>query len=242
MRMLSWFRRSLVAQAISGGVLSLALFVAGVMLVFGGQDWRTGPPPAPSLEAIEAGDLPIAADPAAPGAPGASAEIGAGDSSPGVRMLPRSRPTRLDIPAIGVRTSLMQLGLEEDGTIAVPPLGRDEPAGWYRYLSAPGERGPAVILGHVDSAREGPAVFFRLGELAPGDQFTVDRADGWRAHFTVRRIGVYQKTEFPSDAVYGQVGGAEVRLVTCGGPFDRSTRHYRDNIVVFAALTSTSRT
>ncbi len=156
-------------------------------------------------------------------------------------LLPRAVPISLDIPAIGVHTSLMKLGLNKDGTIAVPPLGAAVPAGWYRYLSSPGERGPAVILGHVDSRREGPAVFYRLGDLKPGDRFTIKRSDGWTTTFTVWRIGVYAKTEFPSEAVYGPVPGPEVRLVTCGGPFDRSVHHYRDNIVVFARLTAAKR-
>src|SRR6266540_2780718 len=95
-----------------------------------------------------------------------------------------SVPVHLDIPAIGVSTPLITLGLNADGTIAVPPLQRDAPAGWYRYLATPGEVGPAVILGHVDTARDGPAVFYRLHQLRPGDTVGVRRMDlSWSSRF-----------------------------------------------------------
>jgi sortase (surface protein transpeptidase) len=156
------------------------------------------------------------------------------------RTLGRSLPRTLDIPAIGVHTSVMSLGLQSDGTVEVPPLQRDAPAGWYKNLSTPGEPGPAVILGHVDSAREGPAVFYRLRELRPGDRLSVGRADGRTVHFVVRSVARYPKKDFPTAAVYGPRPGAELRLVTCGGSFDALRRHYRDNIVVYAAMTSSS--
>jgi sortase (surface protein transpeptidase) len=143
----------------------------------------------------------------------------------------------LDLPAIGVHTALMPLGLNPDGTVEVPPLGRDAPAGWYRYLATPGEPGPAVLLGHVDSAREGPAVFFRLGALRPGDPVSVRRVDGSTAVFTVDRVAAYPKSDFPSRAVYGAVDHPALRLVTCGGTFDRARGSYRGSVVVFATLT-----
>jgi len=111
----------------------------------------------------------------------------------------------VNIPAIGVHTALMSLGLNPDGTIELPPLKGGAPAGWYKYLAAPGESGPAVILGHVDSAKDGPAVFYRLRELRKGDQISVIRADGRTARFTVRSVAKYSKNHFPSDAVYGPV-------------------------------------
>jgi sortase (surface protein transpeptidase) len=151
--------------------------------------------------------------------------------------LARSEPTRLDIPAIGVSTPLMALGLNDDGTIAVPPLRTDAPAGWYRYLATPGETGPAVILGHVDTARDGPAVFFRLRDLRPGDRITVRRADGRAAAFTVDRVAQYAKADFPASAVYGAVDRPVLRLITCGGTFDYIRRSYRGNLIVFATYT-----
>jgi sortase (surface protein transpeptidase) len=156
--------------------------------------------------------------------------------------LGRSTPLTLDIPAIGVHTSLMTLGLKADGTVQVPPLSAGAPAGWYRNLASPGESGPAVLLGHVDSARDGPAVFYRLRELRPGDRVSVDRADGRTVRFVVRSVARYPKQNFPTAAVYGPRPGAELRLVTCGGSFDALRRHYRDNLVVYATMTGSSRT
>jgi sortase (surface protein transpeptidase) len=146
----------------------------------------------------------------------------------------------LDIPAIGVSSSLMQLGLNPDATIAVPPLSRGAPAGWYQHLATPGEVGPAVILGHVDSARDGPAVFYRLQNLRSGDTISVRRLDGRTAVFTVNEVAEYPKSAFPTNAVYGAISHPALRLVTCGGTFDRLHRQYRGNVIVYAALTSTS--
>jgi sortase (surface protein transpeptidase) len=118
--------------------------------------------------------------------------------------------------------------------VAIPPLSRDAPAGWYQDSVTPGEDGPAVILGHVDSARSGPAVFYRLGSLRPGDQITVRRADGSTAAFTVTAAARYAKNHFPTADVYGRLPYPGLRLITCGGSFDRSRGSYRDNIVIFA--------
>ena len=151
-------------------------------------------------------------------------------------------PVHLDIPAIGVSTSLMVLGLNADGTVAVPPLRAGAPAGWYRHLATPGEIGPAVILGHVDSAEDGPAVFYRLRELRSGDTVTVDRADGSTTVFTISQVAEYPKSAFPTDAVYGPVDYPALRLVTCGGTFDRRRRQYGGNVVVYASLTASTLT
>jgi hypothetical protein len=154
--------------------------------------------------------------------------------------LGRSTPVRLTIPAIGVDTPLIELGLHPDGTIEVPPVAGRAPAGWYRNLASPGEVGPAVMLGHVDSARNGPAVFFRLRQLEQGDQVTVKRADGRTAVFTVDRVAEYPKAAFPTDDVYGGLDHSALRLVTCGGQFDKYRREYLGNVVAYATLTSTS--
>jgi hypothetical protein len=149
-------------------------------------------------------------------------------------------PIHLDIPKIGVHTALIGLGRNPDGTIAVPPLSRHAPAGWYRELASPGEVGPAVILGHVDSARDGPAVFYRLGALRAGDTVSVGRTDGTTVVFTVLRIAEYPKTGFPTRDVYGPIDYPGLRLVTCGGTFDAAHGGYRGNIVVYARLTGTT--
>jgi sortase (surface protein transpeptidase) len=155
-----------------------------------------------------------------------------------VTPLPPALPSHLDIPAIGVSSDVIQLGQNADGTAEVPPLARDSRAGWYRYSPTPGELGPAVLLGHVDSAEYGPGVFFRLGALRPGDAVSVRRADNTVATFRVTRVVSYPKDAFPTLDVYGNTDDAELRLITCGGAFDSSARSYVDNIVVYAALTA----
>lgn len=188
---------------------------------------RLGPEPAPSGQQASA-DLLEAKR-------GRRPET-SGQASPVVG-LPRALPLRLDIPAIAVHRAVVPVGLAEDGTIVVPPLRADAPVGWYRYLASPGEVGPAVIVGHVDSAREGPAAFYRLGQLAPGDTVAVTRDDGRTATFTVTRAARYPKADFPTAEVYGETSSPTLRLITCGGSFDAARGEYRDNVVVYADLT-----
>jgi sortase (surface protein transpeptidase) len=142
-------------------------------------------------------------------------------------------PVRVRVPAIGVDSELLRLGTDAAGVL-LPPDDPDR-AGWFTGGAVPGDVGPAVVAGHVDSV-EGPAVFARLRELAPGDEVVVDRADGTTARFTVTGVGRYPKDDFPTEAVYGPTPRAELRLVTCGGDFDRSRRSYEDNVVVFARV------
>ena len=142
-------------------------------------------------------------------------------------------PVRVDIPRIGVSSSLMRLGRAPDGTVEVPkPFGV---AGWYAPGTRPGDPGSAVILGHVDSKR-GPAVFYRLRELRRGVEIRVKRADGSWLRFVVERTEQFDKQRFPTDEVYYPTLTPGLRLVTCGGLFDPSTGHYRSNIIVFASL------
>jgi len=131
----------------------------------------------------------------------------------------------------------MPLGLKEDGTVMVPPTESNAPAGWYRYLVTPGEPGPAVILGHFDST-QGPAVFYRLGELQPGARIFVRRADGRTVEFAVDSVYTYPKSDFPSEAVYGPTADPVLRLITCGGSFDRARRTYLSNVVIYSRLLS----
>jgi sortase (surface protein transpeptidase) len=144
-------------------------------------------------------------------------------------------PVRLRIPAIDVDTGLESLGLASDQSIEVPT----EPgvAGWWERGPRPGQVGPAVILGHVDS-KAGPAVFFRLDRLERGDEVLVDRADGSTARFVVTGQGTYRKVAFPCDLVYYPTLDPELRLVTCGGPYDQAAGTYTENLVVFAAQAS----
>ena len=147
------------------------------------------------------------------------------------RRLPLSPPVRLEIPAIGVSTPLVRLGLKPDGTMEVP--GDFQVAGWFTGGPQPGQLGPAVIAGHVDS-RTGPAVFYRLRDLHPGDQVRVVRADHRAVRFVVESLASYPKQALPDDAVYGATTAPALRLITCAGSFDWSRRSYRDNLVVSA--------
>ncbi len=132
---------------------------------------------------------------------------------------------------------LLRLGLTAKGAMEVPAPGPDyDKAGWYTHSPTPGSLGPAVIVGHVDSATKGPSVFFRLGALRPKDLISVRREDGSTAVFAVDAVRRFHKAAFPSDLVYGNTRHAALRLVTCGGEFDATTGHYLDNIVVLASL------
>jgi Sortase domain len=165
---------------------------------------------------------------------------GGRDAVHGFRSIRRYRgtpvPVRLEIARIGVSTGLQRLGRDHHGAVEVPSGPHKwEEAGWYAPGTRPGDPGSAVILGHVDSKR-GPAVFYRLRELRPGDDITVTRADGSAVHFTVDRTEQYPKRRFPTDDVYYPTLTPELRLVTCGGQFDRAWGHYLDNVIVFASL------
>jgi sortase (surface protein transpeptidase) len=152
--------------------------------------------------------------------------------------LQRSVPVSVDIPAIGVNSELLHLGVSSDGMIQVPSLyTQANEAAWYKYSATPGQIGASVIEGHVDSY-QGPAVFFRLGALRPGDRVDVTLADGIIAVFRVTSVRQYLKSRFPARIIYRATGYAALRLITCGGVFDYATGHYLSSTVVFASLTS----
>jgi hypothetical protein len=151
---------------------------------------------------------------------------------PATPVLGSATPVRLEIPSIGVSASLVPLGLAPDGSMEVPK--RWEDAGWYSRGPRPGEDGPAVIAGHVDS-ESGPAVFFRLRELRAGDVVRVIRADRSVARFVIDRLQQFPKRSFPTAAVFAPTPGPVLRLITCTGAFDQSRRSYLDNLVAFAS-------
>jgi Sortase domain len=171
-------------------------------------------------------------------APAASAAGTTGAGGVKGPVLRSSSPVSVAIPAIGVHSELLRLGLNPDGTIAVPSLtaSADE-AAWYKYSVTPGQAGTAVIEGHVDSYR-GPAVFFRLGALRPGNLIDVTLADGITAVFRVTGVREYAKDKFPANIIYGPSDYAALRLITCGGDFDSATGHYLSSVVVFASLSA----
>jgi sortase (surface protein transpeptidase) len=148
---------------------------------------------------------------------------------------------RVAIPAIGVRARVIPLGENPNGTVAVPALSQPFLTSWFDEGPSPGQPGPAALYGHVDTAAVGPAVFYRLGDVRPGDIVRVTRADHRVAVFRAYRIATYAKNRFPTRLVYGPTRYPELRLITCGGPFDTATRQYLDDIVVYAHLTKTIR-
>lgn len=151
--------------------------------------------------------------------------------------MPRSKPVFLDIPAIGVHSALQHLGQTVDGALEVPAAGPHyNEAAWYRHSPTPGSLGPAIVYGHVDSAIDGPSVFFRLGELQRGDRISISRADDSIAVFKVDEVHRYAKNNFPTEVVYRDINHAGLRILTCGGAFDEAAGHYLDNIVAFASL------
>jgi sortase (surface protein transpeptidase) len=179
---------------------------------------------APADPALTASPAPVTAPATATGKPTATGGELPRRSSP---------PVRVEIPAIGVSSTLVRLGLNPDGTMQVPDdYGR---AGWFTGGPAPGDVGPAVIAGHVDS-RNGPAIFYRLRDLRSGDAIRIIRADGTTARFVADDVVRYPKRAFPTQAVFGPVPDPVLRLITCGGRFDRSRRSYDDNLIVTAHL------
>ena len=178
------------------------------------------------------------ASPSPSGSSAASPSPGAAEPAPAftaLRELARAQvPTRLRIASLGVDAPVGPVGKAADGTVEVPT--RWEDVGWFDGGPRPGEDGPAVLLGHVDS-KAGPAVFVRLPEATPGTVVEVVGDAGAVTRFRIDRVQSYPKTRFPTEAVYLPALRPELRLVTCGGEFDRSIGHYRSNVVVYATAT-----
>jgi sortase (surface protein transpeptidase) len=192
---------------------SVALTGAGAVLLWHGLGAGRAVPPS------------LAAPPAA------SAPARAVSHVSGVAAIPRTVPLRLVIPAIGVNAAVVPEGTDSAGALEVPPLTAANIAGWWDGGPAPGQDGPAVIAGHVDSAQAGPLVFWNLRLLKPGDAVTVEPAG---VTFRVTAVTQVAKASFPTSAVYGPTPGPELRLVTCGGTFDPATGHYLSNLIVYA--------
>jgi sortase (surface protein transpeptidase) len=207
-------------RRVAAGLVSLTL--ALVLGACGEAPARPGASPATAPPATVAPTTTTAAAPS---------------STRPVRARKPSQPVRVEIPSIGVSSRLVRLGLNADGTMEVP---RDYGlAGWFTGGAMPGQDGPAVISGHVDS-KSGPAVFYRLRDLRPGDIIRVRRAAGDWLAFEVTGTARYAKAEFPTEAVFGPVTGPVLRLITCGGDFDRASGHYLDNVVVTARPVDTA--
>lgn len=200
------------------------MLVAGVGIAVGSGGlalllWGNPPPPA----VVATGNLP-----ATPAIAVAEPQLSAPAPAPAA-----AAPVRVEMPSIGLASSLVELHVQNDGTLEVPPDPGS--AGWWSDGPAPGDPGAAIIVGHVDSLH-GPAAFYRLSGLHPGDKVLIHREDKTVAVFVVDALRQFSKGAFPSDLVYGPTPTPTLRLLTCGGAFDRSTGHYTDNLVVFAHL------
>lgn len=214
-------RGRLMASATAAVLLtSLTFGVAGC----GTATAPSSPGTTPATRSVSS--PPAAASPATTAPPKIQGEI-----------LQESAPVTLTIPDIAVTTNLMSLGRDAKGEAEVPPEVAGSPAGWYKYSPTPGELGPSVILGHVNTTTIAEGVFYRLHELAPGQTFSVSRADGSVAVFAVDRSEVFKKDAFPTLAVYGNTQRAEIRLITCGG-YEPSTGEFTENTVVYGHLVS----
>lgn len=221
---------------LSAAVLLFGGAVVGVTASEGAE--ATGPSTVPPASA---GQPPPAqpAPPAEPAPPAAPVDpvvpeppVPAQVAEPEVQTeRPPSPPRRVSVQRLKIDTPLINLGLLENGELEVPAAF--DIAGWHSNGTAPGEDGPAVIVGHVDSYK-GPAIFYRVRELVPGDKITVDRADGSQVVFEVYGQETVPKDAFPTEKVYGETGSPELRLLTCGGRFNKKTKSYTDNVVVFA--------
>lgn len=170
------------------------------------------------------------------GSGGAPATTGPTASGAPATAASRAVPVRLEIPRIGVDTPVVSLGLNPDGTVAVPPIEANAPAGWYQGSPVPGQNGPAVILGHVTVGQYGNGVFYHLSQLRAGDGVAVVLRDGTTVRFTVSAVKTVSKAHFPTSEVYGNVDRPALRLITCGGP--RGSGGYPDNVIVFASSTT----
>ncbi|OKI10242.1 class F sortase [Streptomyces sp. CB02923] len=186
----------------------LALAVSGALTACGG-----GPGPGPDVRMDSAA---------------------AGRTGPAAAPMKRSEPTRLQIPSAGVDSRpVLPLGLTGDGELDVPPVDRADRAGWFTKGVTPGEKGPAVLVAHYDTAR-GPALMKNVARMKTGDVIKVGRADGTTATFKIREVQQVGKEHFPTDRVYGDTDRPELRLLTCGGPIVDG--HRSDNIVFYADL------
>ncbi|MGA5822270.1 class F sortase [Kitasatospora sp. NPDC094028] len=227
--------RRLGPGPLRAGAVAVAL-TAGVWLVLDGGEGRGGPPLPPPAAARAAGPASVAPGAGTPSPVPTATPSPAAPATPGFPPLPASAPTRIRIPAIDVDAPVTGLGLTPDRQLATPPMAQRNLAGWYRDGAAPGAAGTAIVVGHADN-RSGPAVFYRLGLLRPGHTVEVVRKDRRTAVFTVDSVQVFPKKDFPSGLVYGETDHADLRLITCGGKFDRHTG-YEANTVVFAHLSS----
>ena len=217
------------------GVHAAAMFVGGAVLLSGA--YGSGPAllSAAPLTASVANVSPAVAAAVSVQAQSDSAVEPAEKATP-VGLTTRIDPAFVDIAAIGATSTIERLGTLRDGRLETP--NDFMKVGWWSGGVVPGEPGPAVLAGHLDSV-QGPAIFARLSQLKPDDLIRIARKDGVVITFYVTRIDRYPKDRFPAVSVYGPTTEPELRLITCGGSFDRKVHSYNDNTVVYARLVPT---
>ncbi|CAL9639949.1 class F sortase [Streptomyces sp. NPDC057838] len=196
------------------GVIALVLLTGLALIRNGSGEFDEGPP-QPARAAAAENQVP-------------------GPAFTGVRPLPYALPDRVRIPAIQVDAPMIPVGLDPDGWVGAPPPEDPNLAGWFTGAVTPGEKGTAVVVGHVDN-QQGPAVFYGLGALKKGNRVEVARQDGRTAVFEIYGVEVFEKDDFPGDRVYASKGAAELRVITCGGGFSEQ-EGYAGNVVAFARL------
>jgi len=146
-----------------------------------------------------------------------------------------SRPVELRIPSLDIDAPVHNVGLADDGSIAVPALAKHNQAGWFDKSPTPGQYGPAVLVGHADT-RDGPSIFHDLSRVRPGARVEVVRRDDSVAVFEVNSVERFEKADQPIDRIYADFTRPALRLITCGGEFKGGSIGYVDNIIVFASL------
>ena len=219
-------------MGVAGLVVVLALWCTGD----GAGPAASAPPTDTTAASPHLGGSGAAGAAAIPAPPPPSSTSTPGTTGvPPSNAAPVSAPARLVVDRIGLSNDLMQLGRRSDRSLEVPPEGPGSPAGWYRNSPAPGQSGPAVLLGHVNATGGGPGVFADLHALVPGDGIRVDRQDGSHAMFVVEAVERYAKNAFPTLRVYGNTAGPELRLITCDG-YDPHSGAFNENLVVYAQL------
>ncbi len=231
-------RRGRPTASAAAGVLLASIALGATACAPQGQQGVAAAPPATTLQA----SAPGSATPIRPPTPTVSPSAvpppaAAKPAKPAVNgpILPASVPVSLQVPDIGINTSLVSLGQAADGSMDVPGVQPGDPGGWYKYSPTPGQLGPAVILGHVNTVAGPDGLFYRLHEMKPGEQFSVMRADHSVAVFRVDKLTKVKKATFPTLSVYGNTNRAEIRLITCGG-YDPVSGEFTENTVVYGHL------
>jgi len=224
-------RRRLLASA------AAVLLLASVGTLVLGLSAQHHPPQPPASAALPASSMSSAPTVPLPTTPPSTTSPSVTPTTSQKQAASAATPTAISIPEIGVNHTLIQLGQNSDGSIQTPPLTDPAVPGWYRYSPAPGQVGPAVIVGHIDGTTGAEGVFYNLGALRPGETVDVTRSDNTVAVFRIDGVDKYAKSSFPTLTVYGNTTNPQLRLITCAGPFEN--QHYQDDIVVYATLTGT---